>query len=69
MARGPGKYDEIGMEVLKQTGAKGIIVMVMDGNKGSGFSVIGEPGAIEIFPQVLREMANAIEADLTTSAN
>jgi hypothetical protein len=38
MALGPGKYDDVCTEVRKKTQAEGVIVIVLNGTKGSGFS-------------------------------
>jgi len=39
MAFGPGKYDDLCKLVREQSGGKLVIVAVLDGERGSGFSV------------------------------
>lgn len=39
MAVGPGRYDELCTYVREQSQALAAVVIVVDGNKGSGFSV------------------------------
>jgi hypothetical protein len=38
MALGPGKYDDVCTELRQKTAAEGVIVIVLNGTKGSGFS-------------------------------
>lgn len=61
---GPGKYDLECTAVRLGTTAKGAIVIVIDGDRGSGFSVQGPREIQEKLPEVLRFMADQIEADL-----
>ncbi len=42
MARGPGKYDDLATYVRQQAEAKAVIIIVLGGKKGSGFSCQGE---------------------------
>lgn len=50
MAEGPGKYDDLCSLVRIGSEGKVVLVMVIEGNKGSGFSVQADkelaPGAI-----------------------
>jgi predicted ATP-grasp superfamily ATP-dependent carboligase len=39
MALGPGKYDDVATIVRELTDAAAVIVLVIEGNQGSGFSV------------------------------
>lgn len=39
MAEGPGKYDDIATYARVEADAEGVIVIVLNGHKGSGFSV------------------------------
>jgi hypothetical protein len=63
---GPGKYDALATYVRESTGAATAIVMVIEGNQGSGFSVqTSEPlSALTALPTLLRRMADDIEQDL-----
>ena len=59
---GPGKYDDICTMVRENTQATGAIVIVVDGNKGSGFSVQTiSPDFANILPKILRLMADDLE--------
>jgi len=61
---GAGKYDAITTKVREQTGAFGCILLVVEGDQGSGFSVQA-PLSIQMqLPEVLRAMADSIEKDL-----
>jgi hypothetical protein len=61
---GKGKYDEFAEGCLLATGAQGVLVLVIHGDKGSGFSAsFTNPEMVARIPAALREMANTIEAD------
>jgi hypothetical protein len=64
MPQGPGKYDHLATYVREQSGGEGVIVIVLGGNNGSGFSVQLIDQVLTIpLPQLLREMADQIEGD------
>lgn len=61
MANGPGKYDDIATKVRKETEADGVVIVIINGKKGSGFSA-QLPAHIQItLPQNLRSIADQIE--------
>lgn len=60
---GPGKYDELCTEVRDKAKADGAIVLIFNGEKGSGFSCQAPLPVIMSLPSMLRSMANQIEAD------
>jgi hypothetical protein len=62
MPIGAGKYDELCTYVRSETRAIGAIVMVLDGNKGSGFSVQADLETTMQLPALLRQTADQIEA-------
>ena len=69
MPVGPGNYDEEATWVQVKTQAHGVILMIVDGNKGNGFSIASFDiqATLEItlsLPKLLREMANQIEVDI-----
>jgi len=65
MPPGPGKYDEIATMVRKLTEAESVIVMVVKGNQGDGFSVQSASLNFVVgLPTVLRQMADSIEQSL-----
>jgi hypothetical protein len=62
MANGPGKYDDLCTLVREQAQAGVVVLIVVHGNKGSGFSVQAtDPGFAAELPSMLRMMANEIE--------
>ena len=70
MALGPGKYDEITTEVRNTTEAHGVILIVVGGNLGSGFSVqTMDRRFAEMIPALLRNMAEQIENDVGQSGS
>lgn len=64
MALGPGKYDHLATSVRVKADARGVILLVLGGNLGSGFSVQADGPTTLQLPDLLRDMANQIEADL-----
>lgn len=61
MPSGPGKYDELTTYVREQANARGVIVIVFGGDKGSGFSVQADAATTLLLPTLLRNMADEIE--------
>lgn len=64
MAIGPGKYDQESSDIQAAYQAAGVIVMVMGGTKGEGFSVTGTLPFTFAIPKILRSIADQIEADV-----
>jgi len=60
----PGKYDMQCTAVRGATGARGVILMVIDGDQGSGFSVQVAPALLATLPDVLEMVAKQIRKDL-----
>lgn len=60
---GPGKYDAEATAARKSAEAKGVVLIVAQGNRGSGFSVQAPLDLILGLPGVLRDLADQIEAD------
>jgi hypothetical protein len=67
MPRGPGKYDALATWARKRARAEGIILCVLGGEHGNGFSVqIRGPQTAEQIvdiARVLHQVADQIEAD------
>ncbi len=63
MAQGPGKYDNLATIVRWRADADAVVLIVVDGNRGSGFSMQAIPGtrAGRHLPELLREIADQIE--------
>lgn len=68
MAIGPGKYDALATIVRESTSAGGVILIVLDGMHGSGFSVQATSEITARLPALLREVADGIERDLRGGA-
>jgi hypothetical protein len=69
MPTGPGSYDGEATWVQQRTQAHGVLLMILGGNKGNGFSLASYDiqATLEItlsLPKLLREMANQIETDI-----
>ncbi len=61
MALGPGRYDDLATRVRKLAHARAVVVIVIEGDKGSGFSVQTAPEIVLSLPTLLRTVANDIE--------
>jgi hypothetical protein len=59
---GPGKYDEAATAARLATKATGgVVLLVFDGDHGSGFSVQLSPELLLTLPTLLRDAATRIE--------
>jgi hypothetical protein len=64
MAIGPGKFDDLATFVREISQAKGVIVAIIGGNHGSGFSVqVESPALMKTLPELLRDIADNMEKD------
>lgn len=63
MAAGPGKYDALATTVREAARARAVVLIVVDGEHGSGFSVQMREAVALALPAMLRRIADAIEAD------
>lgn len=62
MAFGPGKYDDLCTAARASTEAAAVILIVLAGNKGHGFSCQTVAGDItDKLPAMLRNVADIIE--------
>jgi hypothetical protein len=62
---GPGKYDNLATYCREQAQAEGVIVIVVRGNKGQGFSIqTVDPRLNLMLPAMLRILADSIQRDL-----
>jgi hypothetical protein len=61
MPKGPGKYDDLCALVRERSGGQ-VIVIVIGGDKGSGFSFQGEEGMLERLPDLLEVVAKQMRA-------
>lgn len=65
MAVGPGKYDEEATIVMERTKAHGVIVIVIEGKDGAGFSVQATLEVTLSLPKMLREIADQLDVDFS----
>lgn len=61
---GPGRYDAECTELRERLKATGIVLIIRDGVKGEGFEVQLGAEDLVVFPSVLRQIADQIEAQL-----
>lgn len=68
---GPGKYDKVCTEVREKMQAKGVLLIVIDGEKGTGFSAQLSATMLcdGTVSHILREMAAQIEKETCTIHN
>jgi hypothetical protein len=59
---GPGKYDDLCTIVRERSNARAAIVIIVEGNKGGGFSVQGELEIINGLPDLLEHTARMMRA-------
>jgi len=58
---GPGKYDDAATVARTATAAEGVLLIVVNGSKGSGFSAQLSAELTLRLPAILREVADEIE--------
>jgi hypothetical protein len=63
MAFGPGKYDASCTEVRMVTNARGVLLIVIDGEHGSGFSCQADMETTLRLPEILERIAADIRRD------
>lgn len=66
MALGPGRYSQQAERVMHDENASMVILMVLNGQRGSGFDVVGDVGVVTNgkVVELLRFMADEIEKTL-----
>ncbi len=64
MPTGPGKYDDEATWVRRATKALGVVVIVVQGTHGSGFSVQMPRVALQALPDMLEDLARDVRKDL-----
>lgn len=61
MAIGPGKYDDLATELRTKAHADGVLILVVNGARGSGFSAQLSLELTLTLPSILRDMARQLE--------
>jgi len=65
MTVGPGRYNDIADFARIKTGARGLVLIVLDGQRGQGFEVlVDDPVLLRELPNMLRTVAEAVERDV-----
>ncbi len=69
-----GHYDDEAEQILREVRAQAVVLMVLGGKKGSGFSVSGlestsQESVISDLPRILRHMADEIQKDIDQRRN
>lgn len=64
---GIGKYDDIATELRHKLQAEALMLCVMDGIRGHGFSIQCRPGMAALLPAILRTVADTIERELANA--
>lgn len=67
MLRGKGKYDALLTEAREKADAFGGVLMIIDGNKGGGFSVQATQEILIQLPDMLENIAKSLRSDLNQS--
>lgn len=57
MPLGPGKYDDLCTDVRERSAASGAIVIVVGGNRGTGFSCQATLEVLATLPELLETVA------------
>ena len=65
--RGAGKYDDEATLVRERTKAKGVLIIVIGGDKGEGFACQADLTTTLAIPKMLRHVADQIEADFNAA--
>jgi hypothetical protein len=63
---GPGKYDEVCLRVKEQTRAKGCLLIILDGDEGSGAPCKMDCAVVGKMPALLRMIADEMEREMFT---
>lgn len=64
MTLGPGKYDDICTSAREQAGADGVVLIVIGGKHGNGFSVQADVPVTLALPDLLEVVARDLRADI-----
>jgi hypothetical protein len=64
MAYGAGKYDDECSRIRNELKAEGVMLVVIGGPKGSGFSCQASAWDLPRFASVMRNAADQLDADL-----
>ena len=60
---GPGRYDDYAQRILDDTKARLVLVLVVEGSRGSGMSMKATVTDTLMLPVILRRLARDIEQE------
>jgi hypothetical protein len=66
---GPGRYDDLCTVVREKAKADGAVILVFNGEHGSGFSCQVYGGLLVTLPDLLERIAKDLRADRNRMAN
>jgi hypothetical protein len=68
MTIGPGRYDDLCTMVREATDAEGVIIIVLGGDRGHGFSCqFTDPAMLASVPGTLETIADQVRKDMEQS--
>ena len=62
------KYESVTKLAFHMTKAEAVVLIVLNGNDGTGYSIHAESGLRELLPSILRKVAMEISQDESASA-
>jgi hypothetical protein len=65
---GPSRYDDLAADVLRESAAEGVLLIVFGGRYGSGFAAELPAPILAAAPAILRNAADQIESHLAAEA-
>lgn len=68
MSNGAGIYDEDCGNVREKNNASGVLLIVLGGDKGNGFSIQAEGNIIQNVPEMLESIAKELRSDLVANS-
>lgn len=60
---GPGKYNASCTQLVAELAADGVVLIVVNGKRGSGFAVQATPLVHALLPSLLRSIADDIDIE------
>ena len=67
MPMGPGKYDDLATYCREQAKARGVLLIVIGGEKGEGFACQTDLLVLAALPKMLRHIADELEGSVPTT--
>lgn len=64
-----GRYDDYADRLQKELQSQGVVLIVIGGEKGSGFSIAATPAVVVDMPSVLHEIACMMDRKMSDHPN